>query len=145
MNMRRKRLTRLRGRHRATPRGVVAGCGFTLIELLVVMAIIATLLSIAAPRYFDHLDRSREASLRQSLAVMRDALDKFKADTGRFPSDLAELAERRYLRSIPPDPITDSTQSWLVEIDPAEGGGGIRDIRSGAHGVGLDGTAYAQW
>ena len=65
--------------------------GFTLIELLVVMAIVATLLSIAAPRYFDHLDRARENTLRQSLTVMRDAIDKYRADTGRYPEDLQEL------------------------------------------------------
>lgn len=122
--------------------------GFTLIELLVVMAIIATLLAIAAPRYFDHVERAREASLRQSLAVMRDALDKYKADTGRFPHELAELADRRYLRSIPRDPITESSTSWIVITEAATGGadgGGIRDVHSGAEGSGMDGSPYADW
>lgn len=124
--------------------------GFTLIELLVVMAIIATLLSIAAPRYFDHIDRAREASLRQSLAVMRDALDKYKADTGRFPHTLAELVERRYLRSMPTDPITESRESWVPVFEAAgeanaATGGGIQDVHSGAEGNGRDGTAYAEW
>jgi len=125
--------------------GVRARRGFTLIELMVVMAIVATLLSIAAPRYFEHLDRSREATLRQSLLVMRDAIDKFKADTGRLPVELSELVDRRYLRSIPPDPITDSAESWIAEIDTGERGGGISDIRSGAKGVARDGTEYANW
>lgn len=122
--------------------------GFTLIELLVVMAIIATLLAIAAPRYFDHLERAREASLRQTLAVMRDALDKYKADTGRFPHELAELADRRYLRSIPRDPITESSTSWIVVTEAATtsaDSGGIRDVRSGAEGSGMDGSPYADW
>ncbi|ANQ85251.1 hypothetical protein dqs_2217 [Azoarcus olearius] len=122
--------------------------GFTLIELLVVMAIVALLLAIAAPRYFDHVERARETSLRQSLVVMRDALDKYKADTGRFPHALADLVERRYLRAIPRDPITDSEASWIevAETPGAHGeGGGVRDVRSGAEGGGLDGTPYADW
>ncbi|MBN8440581.1 MAG: prepilin-type N-terminal cleavage/methylation domain-containing protein [Thauera sp.] len=129
--------------------GVARPAGFTLIELLVVMAIVATLLSIAAPRYFDHLDRSRETALRQSLAVMRDALDKFKADTGQFPRELDELVARRYLRSIPMDPITDRVDTWGVVSEQMEAsaaeGGGIRDVRSGAEGAGRDGSPYAQW
>lgn len=123
--------------------------GFTLIELLVVMAIIATLLSIAAPRYFEHLERTRENTLRQSLSVMRDALDKFKADTGAFPRELGELVSRRYLRSLPRDPVTDRTDTWIIVSDTAEPAsgeaGGIRDVRSGAEGVARDGSAYADW
>lgn len=119
--------------------------GFTLIELLVVMAIIATLLSIAAPRYFDHLDRARENSLHQSLAVMRDAIDKFRADTGRFPENLQELVSKRYLRAMPKDPITDLATSWQEVPPPGGQETGVWDVRSGAPGKGLDGTAYADW
>ena len=72
--------------------------GFTLVELLVVMAIIASLLTLAMPRYFHSVDRSREAVLRQDLHIMRDAIDKFMADRGRYPLTLEELAEKRYLR-----------------------------------------------
>jgi general secretion pathway protein G len=118
--------------------------GFTLIELLVVMAIIATLLSIAAPRYFDHLDRARENTLRQSLAVMRDAIDKYRADTGRYPEDLQELVAKRYLRALPKDPLTDSADSWQLLPPPGEEGG-MADVRSGARGSGRDGTPYADW
>ena len=85
--------------------------GFTLIELLVVMSVIATLLTIAVPRYFQHLDRAKEASLRESLAVMRDAVDKYRGDTGRYPETIEELVTKRYLRKVPPDPITESTES----------------------------------
>lgn len=118
--------------------------GFTLIELLVVMAIVATLLSIAAPRYFDHLERSREATLRQSLAVMRDAIDKYRADTGKWPDELATLVQKRYLRKIPVDPITERADSWLPGTPP-DGSEGLADVHSGAEGLAKDGSRYAEW
>jgi len=122
------------------------GKGFTLIELLVVMSVIATLLTIAVPRYFQHLDRAREASLRESLAVMRDALDKYRGDTGRYPETLDELVAKRYLRRVPPDPITESTETWVIVPPPDEPGQRkLWDIRSGAEGKGLDGSDYSTW
>ena len=125
--------------------GRTARGGFTLIELLVVMAIIATLLSIAAPRYFNHLDRARENTLHQSLAVMRDAIDKFRADTGAYPKDLDELVSRRYLRAVPVDPITDAANTWQLVPPRAGEEGGMSDVRSGAAGTAHDGRAYAAW
>lgn len=120
--------------------------GFTLIELLVVMAVIATLLTIAVPRYFQHLDRAREASLRESLAVMRDAIDKFHGDTGRYPEALDELVSKRYLRKIPPDPITESSETWVAIAPPDEPGQlKLWDVRSGAEGRGANGSDYATW
>ena len=128
--------------------------GFTLIELMVVMVIIATLITIAAPRYFGHIDRAREASLKQSLNVMRDAIDKFHGDLGRYPESLEELVTKRYLRKVPPDPITESTASWIIQPppDPAPATqaapaaqGSAYDVHSGAEGNGADGTPYAQW
>ena len=120
--------------------------GFTLIELLVVMTIVATLLMLVAPRYFGHVDRSKELVLKQNLAQVRDAIDKFKADTGKYPMTLDDLVERRYLRTMPMDPLTDSTESWLtVSPQSNEGSGGLANIRSGAQGNGADGTAYADW
>jgi general secretion pathway protein G len=120
--------------------------GFTLIELLVVMSVIATLLTIAVPRYFQHLDRAREASLRESLAVMRDAVDKYRADTGRYPETLEELVTKRYLRKVPPDPITESTESWVLVPPPDEPGQKkVWDIRSGAEGQGQNGSDYSTW
>lgn len=118
--------------------------GFTLIELMVVLAIIATLLTIAAPRYFAHLERARESALKETLFVVRDAIDKFHGDTGRFPETLDELVTKRYLRKRPTDPLTDSGDSWTV-LSPPGGGGGIYDLRSGAPGKAGDGTAYADW
>lgn len=120
--------------------------GFTLIELLVVMAIVATLLAIAAPRYFTSLDRARDASLRESLFVMRDAIDKFHYDTGRYPGSLEDLVSQRYLRKLPPDPVTESSETWVTVPPPdAAVPGQVYDVRSGAPGSGADGTPYSEW
>jgi len=119
--------------------------GFTLIELLVVMAIIASLLTIAVPRYFSSLEYSKETILRQSLSVMRDALDQYYGDTGSYPESLEALVEQRYLRSMPVDPVIERSDQW-VELPPPEGvPGGVADIRSGAEGRARDGSLYAEW
>jgi general secretion pathway protein G len=119
--------------------------GFTLIELLVVMSIIATLLMIAVPRYFHSLERSKEVVLRQDLAVMRDAIDKFYGDLARYPESLVELVELRYLRSVPTDPETKSKDTWvLIQSDDAQAPG-ARDVRSGAQGAASDGTEFETW
>lgn len=119
--------------------------GFTLIELLVVMAIIATLLSIAAPRYFGQVDVAREKALLQSLEVMRDSIDKFRADTGKYPATLTELVEKRYLRKLPVDPITESAETWELVPPPDPNESGVWDVRSGARGSGRDGRPFAEW
>lgn len=119
--------------------------GFTLIELLVVMSIVALLATIAVPRYFGGLERSKETALRQTLAVTRDALDKYYGDNEKFPDTLDALVSKRYLRSLPVDPITESRSTWttVAPEDPAKGG--IRDIHSGAEGVGRDGKPFREW
>lgn len=119
-------------------------CGFTLVELLVVMAIIATLLSIVAPRYFHTLDRSKETVLRQDLNIIRDAIDKFYGDTGAYPENLEELVEKRYLRSVPVDPLTGSAETW-VPVPPDGRAEGLYDIRSGSSEQAKDGTLYGEW
>ncbi|MGH8381914.1 type II secretion system protein [Pseudomonas sp.] len=119
--------------------------GFTLIELLVVMAIIATLMTIAMPRYFQSLETSREATLRQSLAVMREALDHYYGDTGRYPESLEQLVEHRYLRNAPLDPITERRDQWQVVAPPEGVAGSVADIKSGATGRARDGSLYAEW
>jgi general secretion pathway protein G len=118
--------------------------GFTLVELLVVMAIIATLLSIVVPRYFNSLDRSREVVLQQDLSIMRDAIDKFYSDTGKYPSELAELVEKKYLRKIPVDPLTESAETWIA-IPSTREDGGVYDVRSGSPEQAKDGTFYEAW
>jgi general secretion pathway protein G len=119
--------------------------GFTLIELLVVMAIIATLLTIAAPRYFRSLERSRETVLRQDLTTLRESIDRFYGDTGKYPQALAVLVERHYLRKIPVDPIARTADKWiLVNSDDPEDNG-VKDVKSGADGAGESGVPYAEW
>jgi general secretion pathway protein G len=119
--------------------------GFTLIELLVVMAIIATLLALAAPRYLGNVDRAKEAVLRENLASLRDVIDKHYADTGAYPAVLEQLVTLRYLRKIPLDPITDSNQTWVLVAPADPKKGAIFDIHSGAAGKASDGTMYRTW
>jgi general secretion pathway protein G len=117
--------------------------GFTLVELLVVLSIIGLLLSLAAPRYFQHVDRSREAVLRENLATLRDAIDQYHGDKGRWPESLETLAQEHYLRAVPTDPITERNDTWTTEA--GEEGTGVRDVRSGAEGEGPSGKPYADW
>jgi general secretion pathway protein G len=119
--------------------------GFTLIELLVVMAILATLLSIAAPRYFEAVDRAKEAALKTDLRVLRDAIDKHRGDTGRLPGSLQELVASRYLRSVPVDPLADTAQAWVLVPHPDGQTAGVYDVRSGAAGQARDGTPFDTW
>lgn len=119
--------------------------GFTLIELLVVMSIIALLLALALPRYFGHIDKSREVILKQDLTVMRDAIDKFHGDKGRYPESLEELVDTRYLRAIPIDPITEAPNAWVPVPPPGDEPGAVYDVKSSAPGTAKDGTAFAEW
>lgn len=119
--------------------------GFTLIELLIVLAIIATLLTIAVPGYFNSLDNARETALRKSLSVMRAAIDQYHGDLGRYPDSLNDLVNARYLRSVPADPITGAADQWVLESSAEAGQSGLSDVRSGAPGSGKDGTPYAAW
>lgn len=119
--------------------------GFTLIELLVVLAIIAALLSLAAPRYTGSVDKARESVLRENLYTLRSAIDKYYGDTGKYPAALQDLVSRKYLRRIPLDPVTDSTATWIV-IAPADAQkGAVFDVKSGAPGKSRAGSAYRDW
>ena len=119
--------------------------GFTLIELIIVMAIVALLVTIAAPRYMRSLEKSKEAVLKEDLWVMRDALDKYYGDLGKYPGSLEELVEQKYLRAVPVDPLTDSTSTWQVvpPVDPELGA--IYNVKSGASGSSTIGTSYSDW
>ena len=119
--------------------------GFTIIELMVVLAAIALLLSIAAPRYIQHVDRAKEVALRQDLQQVRLALDQFKADQARFPATLDELVARSYLRSVPVDPETGRSDTWRMDAAQGQEQGGVSDLHSGAPGLAQDGSSYASW
>ena len=121
--------------------------GFTLIELIVVMAIVALLVSIAAPRYFRSVERAKENTLRTSLNVMRDAIDQHLTDRGRYAEVLADLATARYLRELPEDPMTGRRDTWIALPPPIDSAsvGHVYDVRSGAAGRAGDGRLYADW
>src|SRR3954469_20226351 len=113
--------------------------GFTLIELLVVLAIVALLLTLAVPRYFQSIDATKETILAENLHTTRETIDKFYGDTGRYPESLEELVQRKYLRTLPFDPITDSATTWVL-VPPDDGAkGNVYNIKSGAPGHTRDG------
>lgn len=123
----------------------LARAGFTLIELVVVLAIVALLLALATPRYFHSVDKSKETILKANLAATRDALDKFYGDTGKYPDKIDDLVAKKYLRTLPYDPITESATTWTVVPPDKPEKGGVFDLHSGATGTASDGTKYDEW
>jgi len=119
--------------------------GFTLIELLVVLAIVSTLLLLVVPRYFSQVEASKDAVLRDNLRTTRDVIEKFYGDNGRYPETLEELVEKKYLRAVPVDPITESAATWKILPAPDGYKGAVYDIHSGATGAARDGKNYADW
>jgi general secretion pathway protein G len=116
--------------------------GFTLVELLVVLAIVATLLTLSLPRYVQSVAVARERVLVENLRTTRDAIDKFYADTRRYPESLDELVERRYLRTLPMDPVLDQDKAWRIVAPGTDQKGQVADIRSTAPGETLDGKPF---
>lgn len=102
--------------------------GFTLIEMLVVMTLIALLLTLAVPRYFSALDNGRDRVQKQNIATLRDAIDKFKADLGRYPENLDELVAKKYLRQVPLDPVTENAD-WVIIAPANPEEGNVYDVR----------------
>jgi general secretion pathway protein G len=124
--------------------------GFTLIELLIVVTLIVVLAGIGLSTYSASVARAKEAVLRENLFRMRDSIDQYYADKGSYPPDLSSLVTEKYMRQIPRDPFTDSTDTWQVvmsEPDPANPNAppGVYDVKSGAEGVALDGTPYSDF
>ena len=124
--------------------------GWTLIELLIVISLITILASLALTNYRNSVQASKEAVLKSDLFRMRDAIDQYYADKGKYPQSLDTLVSEGYLRRIPEDPVTRSTTTWQTvpaEPDPANPSAepGIYDVKSGAEGVALDGTPYSEW
>ena len=124
--------------------------GFTLIELMIVMAIIVILAGIATAMYVNSIQRSKEAVLKSDLFRMRDAIDQYYADKNKYPASLDALVSEKYLRTVPVDPMTNSTDTWQTTMaEPQPGSSfsdtGIFDVKSGAEQTALDGTRYADW
>ena len=124
--------------------------GFTLVELLIVISLISILAAMGLVQYRNSVVSAREATLKTDLFRMRDAIDQYYADKGKYPSSLDSLVSDGYLRKVPEDPITKSSDSWQTvpaEPDPnnpaAEAG--VYDVKSGAQGTALDGTSYSEW
>jgi general secretion pathway protein G len=124
--------------------------GFTLIELLVVIALISILAAMAVVQYRNSVLRSQEAVLKTDLFRMRDAIDQYFADKGKYPASLDALVSEGYMRRIPEDPITKSADSWQTvpaEPDPGNPSSepGVYDVKSGATGTSLEGSTYSDW
>ena len=124
--------------------------GFTLIELLVVISMIAILAAMGVVQYRNSVRRTEEAVLKKNLFEMRDVIDQYYADKGKYPSSLDALVSDGYMRKVPIDPITKSADTWQTEPaepDPANPSAepGIYNVKSGAQGTSLEGTAYSEW
>lgn len=135
---------------RRVPRKAAGQAGFTLIELLVVMSLLVILATIGLMSYRTSVERGREAVLKQNLFHMREAIDQHYVDKGKYPQTLQELVSAGYLRRIPEDPITGTTETWqevMSEPDPSNPAAepGIYDVKSGAEGLATDGTSYSEW
>ena len=119
--------------------------GFTLVELLIVLFVIALLASLVAPVVTGNIQRARESTLKEDLIVLRKAIDDFYSDTGRYPENLALLAEKRYIRKIPIDPITEKANTWVEIRGEGQNAGVVVDVRSGSEEKSLDGVPYRDW
>ena len=124
--------------------------GFTIIELLIVMTLIIILASIGMTQYRSSVTRAQEATLKENLFRMRDAMDQFYSDKNKWPADLSELVSEGYIREVPVDPFTKSKDSWqttAAQSDPNNpyASGGVDNVHSGAEQSGLDGTRYSEW
>jgi general secretion pathway protein G len=121
--------------------------GFTLIELMIVITIIGILITLAQPSYHRAVTAAKEATLKENLFILRDAIDQYYADHAKYPASLADLAEKKYIRRVPKDPVTGSVETWsLVYFTDDQGReNGIFDVKSGSEGVALDGTRYNEW
>ncbi len=117
--------------------------GFSLLELMIVVTIAGILALLIEPSYQASVLKAREAALKQNLVTVRDVLDQYRADKGRYPNALTELVSAGYLKRLPVDPITNSMETWQ-EI-PDEEAGGVFDVHSGSRFLARDGTPYNEW
>ena len=132
----------------ATPARASQTSGFTLMEMMIVMVLIVILAGIGLTMYGNTVQRAKEATLKEDLFRMRDAIDQYYADKGKYPSALDSLVSDGYMRKVPEDPVTKSSDTWVTvpaEPDPnnPSAEAGIYDVKSGAQGTALDGRSYA--
>jgi general secretion pathway protein G len=144
------RNTRIGSRGPASPERRKRDGGFTLVELLIVISLISILAAMGLVQYRNSVTSAREATLKTNLFRMRDAIDQYYADKGKYPSSLDSLVSDGYMRKIPDDPFTKSADTWVTE--PAEpdpnnpsAEPGVYNIKSGAQGTALDGSSYSDW
>ncbi len=133
-----------------TRRLVRVHAGFTLLELVIVVSLIVVLASMGLAGYRNSVTRAKEATLKENLFRMRDALDQYYADKVQYAPDLESLVSEGYLRQLPKDPFTDSADTWVAvqaEPDPNDPTlePGVFDVKSGSDRTALDGTKYADW
>jgi len=117
---------------------------FTLIEMSVVVAIIGLLYVTVVPMYGRTIQRSKETALKKDLYVFRTTLNDYYKDHEKWPESLDSLVTQGYIRSIPPDPFTEKTDTW-VTVPSQPGNNDVYDVKSGAEGQNLDGISYADF
>ena len=125
--MRRLTVLAREGSHPSTQSG-----GFTLIELLIVMVLLILLAGVSLAVYGNSVTRGKEAALEEDLFQMRKAIDEYYADKGKYPTDLQTLVTEKYLRTIPPDPFTNSAETLAADTvgaRPGESLGGAGNRR----------------
>ena len=93
--------------------------GFTFVELMVVVSIIVILISIAIPVYQRSILRAKESVLRNNLFTIRTVIDNYTYDKQKAPQTLQDLVTEGYLREVPVDPITGSSQTWQTVMEDA--------------------------
>lgn len=118
--------------------------GFTIIEIMIVMAIIGILLTIAQPQFQRYTTKAKETVLSENLFTLREVIDQYYGDKGKYPDTLQELVSEGYIRKIPEDPFTKSSDTW-VTVPPDSGEGGIYDVHSGSDLIAIDETPYNEW
>src|SRR5574341_456855 len=125
----------------------LARAGFTLIEILIVITIIGILITLAQPSYNRAVTAAKAATLKENLFILRDAIDQYYADNTKSPASLTDLAEKKYIRRVPKDPVTGSVETWSLVYFTDEQGQqqGILDLKSGSEAIALDGTRYNEW
>ncbi len=135
---------------KATPERPSRTSGFTLMEMMIVMVLIVILAGIGLSVYGNSVQRAKEATLKEDLFRMRDAIDQYYADKNKYPGSLEDLVTEKYMRAVPQDPFTQSTDTWqttMSDPDPSNPSqqSGISNVKSGSEQTGLDGSRYADW